>query len=164
MHFEGLFFWRNMTMSQRRLAFRAGFWVLLGVLVLSWFLLYFSTQQAEQRVQQLEQRYRQAAPVVEQVLEEQANKGALAGMAPFAATQQIVRELGLESRLASIRPAQLDGGGEGVQLVLESLNLPEVLDLLEGVRQRGGLAILSFSLTHRLDTPDLADLQLVLGR
>jgi type II secretory pathway component PulM len=158
------FFWQDLTGRQRRWLFLCVFWLLVAALVGTWIMFYVMEQRSQRRVDVLAQRYAQAAPLVEQALELQARKGALAGMGPMPAAQQVIREMGLDNRLASIRPTQLGGGAEGVQLIMESINLPELLTLMDNLDHRAGLGVLNFSLSRRLDNKDLADLQLVLAR
>lgn len=86
------------------------------------------------------------------------------GIGPQAAAQKVTRELGLEDRLASLRPSQLVGGQEGVQLLYESLDLNQLIRLLEQLKSKGGLSVLSVVVNHRLDQPERADLQLVLSQ
>jgi type II secretory pathway component PulM len=164
MKLEELLFWRDMTMSQRRLMIQASFLLVLLLLAGTWLGLHLSAQSAQEQAQRLKQRYAEVLPMVEQALNLQSSKGDLAGMAPMPAAQQVIRELGLEDRLASIRPTQLGGGGEGVQLVMEAMNLPELIKLMKNLRSRGGLSVLTFNLGRRLDNTELADLKLVLGR
>ena len=123
-----------------------------------------SAKSASSELESLAARQLQVKPMIDEILRLKAQKGALAGLAPMPATQQVIRELGLEPKLSSIRPTQIGGGGDGVQVMLERFNLPETVKLLESLDTRGGLKIISFSLSHRLDAPKLADLQLVLGR
>jgi type II secretory pathway component PulM len=164
MSLSDFFLWQDLTGKQRRRLFLFAFWFLILALLGTWAMLYLKTERSQRRIDTLAQRYAQAAPLVEQALELQARKGALAGMGPMPAAQQVIREMGLDSRLASIRPTQLGGGAEGVQLIMESLNLPELLTLMDNLDHRAGLGVLNFSLSRRLDNKDLADLQLVLSR
>ncbi len=164
MKLEDIYFWQDLTMSQRRLMFHIASLLLLVVLAGTWVGLHLSTQSAREQTQRLKQSYTQAVPMVEQALNLQSSKGDLAGMAPMPAAQQVIRELGLENRLASIRPTQLSGGGQGVQMVMEAVNLPEFIKLMQNLGKRGGLSVLTFAMSRRLDNNQLADLKLVLGR
>lgn len=122
------------------------------------------TDAAAERTKAVQQRYDRVAPLVEEAVTLQARKGTLASMKPLAAAQQVSRDLKLDSRLASLRPAQLAGGQEGVQLFFESLDLAQLYDLLEAIQDRSGLKVFSMNFTRRMDVPDRADIQLVLVR
>lgn len=85
-------------------------------------------------------------------------------MEPLAAVQQISRDLKLETNLASVRPMNLMGEKEGVQVFFESINLDQLIGLLTSMESRAGLQVSSFNISRRMDKRDLADLQMVLTR
>lgn len=164
LNLEQLSFWQEWPVARQRTFFRALLWAWIGLLALIWILLAGATRRNASETESLAQRQAQIKPMLDELLRLKDQKGALAGLGPMPAAQQIIRELGLEPKLSSIRPTQVGGGGEGVQLMLESFNLPDLIKLLENLGSRGGLKIISFTLNHRVDAPKLADLQLVLGR
>ena len=119
---------------------------------------------AASRTRAQEAQFDKITPLVQDYLERQTVMGPLAGLSPLAAAQQITRELKLEDTLAAVRPMQITGGQEGVQMLFQALDHRQLLALLDSLTDRGGLKILSCNLNHRLDKPDFADLQLVLAR
>lgn len=164
MNLDTLFFWQEWTLSRQKTFFRAVLLAWMGLLVLAWMMLAGSTTARSREAAALAAKHQQIKPMIDEILRLRAQKGALAGLGPMAAAQQIIREMGLEAKLSSLRPTQVGGGGEGVQLLLESFNLPELTKLLDNLQVRGGLKTVSFSLNHRMDAPKLADLQMVLAR
>lgn len=138
--------------------FVAGMWAVV-FMVLSGM-----TQTARDRVRSVQDRFDRVAPLVEEAVALSEGRGRLASMNPLAASQQVSRDLKLEKKLASVRPAQLGGGREGVQLFFESLDLKELYDLLTAIQDRSGLKIFSMTMTRRLDVTNRADIQFVLAR
>ncbi len=111
------------------------------------------------------QKYSKTVPLVEQLKAGESSRGALVDREPMTAAQQVIRDLGLDSRLTSLRPLQAGmNSAQGVQVILESLNLPELVSMLRDFKVRGGLKITNFNINHRLDSPELADVQIILTR
>lgn len=164
MRIDTLFIWQEWPPARQKAFFQALLAAWMGLLALIWILLAGATAARSREAAALAAKHQQIKPMVDEILRLKAQKGALAGLGPMPAAQQVIREMGLEAKLASIRPTQVAGGGDGVQLLLEGFNLPEMIKLLENLGERGGLKIISFSLSHRLDSAKLADLQMVLGR
>ena len=164
MQMDAFFFWQEWPQARQKTFFQAALGAWIGLLILVWIMLAGATAARSREAAALAAKHRQIKPMVDEIIRLKAQKGALAGLGPMAAAQQVIREMGLEAKLSSIRPTQVAGGGDGVQLLLESFNLPELIKLLGSLGERGGLKIISFSLSHRMDSPKLADLQMVLGR
>lgn len=136
------------------LVFLAAFMILSGLI-----------SDADDRIGKLAQRHNQIIPLVREIKALQSTAGqSLRPMEPLAASQQISRDLRLEANLASVRPVNLVGEKEGVQVFFESLDLDQLVDLLISLESRGGLQVYSYSLSRRMDKPQLADLQMVLTR
>ncbi len=136
--------------------------VLLPLLIWSW--INASVRENQSETEQVIQRYERALPLAEVIIQGLADVNEAASLSPLAAAQQITRDMGIEDRLASIRPARAAQGRDGVQLHMESLNLPELLYFFASIRNQAGLQIVSGNLTKRLDNPSLIDLTLVLTR
>ncbi len=163
MNIDSIFFWQEWTVTRQKTFFWALLSAWVGLLALIWAILAASTAASSREAVTFSTKHQQIKPMVDQILRLKTQKGALAGLGPMPAAQQIIREMGLEGKLSSIRPTQT-GGSESVQLLLEGFNLPELTSLLGNLGTRGGLKITSFSLNHRMDAPKLADLQMVLAR
>jgi len=137
----------------------------LGALVL-WGGLYIwlaaLSSSAQHQAGRIGDRLRTVAPIVAEI---EALKDSVpaefTSVGPLAATQQVAHDLGLDRNLSTIRPSQLNGGQEAVQVAFESLDLIQMLDLFDALVTRGGLSVVSCVMNHRMDR---ADLQLVLAR
>jgi hypothetical protein len=161
---EDLMIWRELPAGRQRTFFQVAALAALGVSAVVWMFLYSATGQAAQRSTAARESYAKVAAMAQEASTLEARTAALASLSPIAATQQIAREMGLDKRLSSVRPAQIGGGQDGAQLLFEGLNLPELVNLLGNLKNRGGLRTVSCSISHRMDVPDLADLQLVVVR
>ena len=119
----------------------------------------------EQKLEDLAARYDKVVPLVAELRALQAQGGgSLRPMEPLAAVQEVSRELKIERNLASVRPMNLVGEKEAVQVFFESINLDQLVGLLEALESMAGLQVFSFNLSRRMDDPDLANLQMVLTR
>ncbi|MDY7000881.1 MAG: hypothetical protein SVS15_03755 [Thermodesulfobacteriota bacterium] len=159
-----LSFLHELPAGKRKKAFLLGFSLWTGLLLIIWLLLSGSVGGAKARIATLEKRFQSVSPIAEETLRMESQLAALAGLSPLAAAQQVTRDLKLESRLSTIRPNKLGGDREGVQMIFEALNLPQLLDLLKNLKGRGGLKVVSATLSRRLDASKRADLQLILVR
>ena len=150
--------------NQRRLPVLGALALCLGLTAV--FVVFWGMTGAEEsRLAALRIRAERITPLVNEVLATEAQRPQdIETLAPLAAAQKVTRDLGLEAHLTSVRPSQLSGGQESVTLVYESLDLPKLIGLLQGLQQKGGLALFSAALTRRLDDRELADLQLVLAK
>jgi len=120
---------------------------------------------ARQKLDTLSERRERILPLVDELRARQDQGGkSLRPMEPLAAAQQISRDLGMEANLASIRPMNMVGGKEGVQVFFESINLDQLTGLLVSLEARAGLTVFSVNLNRRMDNPKLANLQMVLTR
>ncbi|SDK54796.1 Type II secretion system (T2SS), protein M [Maridesulfovibrio ferrireducens] len=165
MELERFFIWQDWPAEKQKLFFAALVAALAFVLFLIWSGLHESQLSAGRTTLQSKLQYSKTVPLVEQLKAGEASRGALIDREPMTAAQQVARDLGLDNRLTSIRPLQAgSSSGEGVQVVLEALNLPEVVSLMRDFNVRGGLKVTSFTINHRLDSPDLADVQIILVR
>lgn len=123
------------------------------------------TADTEKTIQDLSKRRERIIPMVEELRSLQQQGGSsLRPMEPLAAAQQIARDLKIEANLASIRPMNMVGDQEAVQVFFESLNLDQLMGLLISLESRAGLQVFSFNLNRRMDDPKLANLQMVLTR
>jgi len=164
MKLDDLYFWQDWPLPTRKRFFISAMLGWAAVLFLIWLTLFAATRHGKAELKQAKHELTRAKPLVEQVVNLQAQRGALSGMTPMAAAQQVSRDMNLDDRLASVRPIQIDQGREGVQLFFEGLNLKELVGLLNDLRTRGGLKVISCNISHRIDVASLADLQLVLTR
>ena len=164
MRLDDFFFWQDWPFRRHRRYYQTVallwlcFWGGLFVCLL------LGTVGLEKATSRLKRSVEQVRPVSEEIQSLEAQIGQLASLSPLAATQQVARELSLDGKLASIRPKPLGGGQEGVQVLYESLDLGEFLNLLDYHVNRGGMKILSCNVLHRMDNPRRIDLQLVLTR
>ena len=159
-----LSFLLELPAGKRKKVFLLGFLLWTGLLLIIWLLLSGSVGGAKARIATLEKRLQSVSPIAEETLRMESELAALAGLSPLAAAQQVTRDLKLESHLSTIRPSKLGGNREGVQMIFEALNLPQLLDLLKNLKGRGGLKVVSANLSRRLDKSKRADLQLILVR
>ena len=164
MKIEDLYFWQNWPVGRRRQYFRLSMLIWLGLWCLLFVLTTYLTDGARKSVSAAQSRYERIVPLIAEIKTLEARKSDLTDMTPLAAAQQVSRDLKLEKKLASIRPTQLTGNQEGVQLLFERLDLDEFLSLLDTLQEKGRLKIVSSLINHRMDQPDRADLQLVLAR
>ncbi|TIH18070.1 hypothetical protein D0S45_05820 [Marinifilum sp. JC120] len=165
MDLERFYIWQDWPAEKQKLFFTA--------LVAGWALIIFmiwsgfsdSQSKAERITLSSKQKYAKVVPLVEQLKAGESSRGALVDREPMTAAQQVIRDLGLDSRLTSLRPLQAGANsGQGVQVLLESLNLPELVALLRDFNVRGALKVTNFNINHRLDSPELADVQIILFR
>ncbi|WP_031482618.1 hypothetical protein [Maridesulfovibrio frigidus] len=165
MELERFFIWQDWPVEKQKLFFAAlvAAWAL--VLFMIWSGLHESQLSAGRVALQSKHNYSKTLPLVEQLKAGEASRGALVDREPMTAAQQVIRDLGLDTRLTSLRPLQAgSNAGEGVQVILEALNLPEIVYLMRDFNVRGGLRVSTITINHRLDTPDLADVQIILVR
>jgi len=159
-----LSFFHELPAGKRKRLFLLGFLLWTSLLLVVWLLLLSSVGGAKTRIAALEKRFQRVSPIAEETLRMESELAALAALSPLAAAQQVTRDLKLETRLSTIRPNKLGGDREGVQMIFEALDLPELLDLLKNLKSRGGLKVVSVTLSRRLDASKRADLQLILVR
>ncbi|WP_320171809.1 type II secretion system protein GspM [Maridesulfovibrio sp.] len=165
MDLERFFIWQDWPAEKQKLFFAglvAG-WAL--ILFMIWSAMHESQAVALRTVVSTRQQFVKTVPLVEQLKAGESSRGALVDREPMAAAQQVIRDLGMDNRLSSLRPLQAGiNSDQGVQVLLESINLPELVALLRDFKVRGGLKITNFSISHRLDSPELADVQIILSR
>ncbi|HAS88102.1 MAG TPA: hypothetical protein DCS48_02180 [Desulfovibrio sp.] len=165
MDLERFYIWQDWPAERQKMFFAAlvAGWALILFMVWSGFA--ESQSKAERITLSSKQKYSKVVPLVEQLKAGEVSRGALVDREPMTAAQQVIRDLGLDSRLTSLRPLQAGANsGQGVQVLLESLNLPEVVALLRDFKARGALKVSNFNINHRLDSPELADVQIILVR
>lgn len=164
MELDRFFFWQDWPADRQKFFF-AGCVIAWGLaLFMIWSGFYESQERSQSISVRSQQKYLQVQPLVEQLKAGEAARGALVEREPMAAAQQVIRDLGLDSRLTSVRPVQSGAGAGGVQVIFEALNLPEIVYLLRDFKVRGALNVSSISINHRLDSPELADVQITLSR
>lgn len=123
------------------------------------------TQNTREQTEEVRLRYERALPLAHQVMAGNLiSHGEAASMSALASVQLIARQAGLEEKLTSIRPARTAQGREGVQIFMESLNLPELLLVIQGFRNQANLEIISGSLNRRMDNPGVMDLNFTMSR
>ena len=164
MRIEDISFIQELSPARRRRVLALAVLAWAVVLGLAWLTLTETAERSRQHITDVGKEMDRVVGLVGQVMHLEAQLAALSGLAPLAAAQQVVRDQGLESKLTAIRPTQLGGGVEGVQMVFESLDLPQIINLLKQLRARGGLSTISSTVSRRLDTRDHADVQLVVVR
>lgn len=164
MKLEELYIWRLWPVNKRKRYFQLAALAVAGIWAVVFLIFSGITAGAKSDLVAQQAKYERVSPLVQKILALESQAGDLATLSPLAAVQQAGRDLGLEDRLVSIKPTQLVGGQEGVQLMFESLNLQELMDLLHTLNVKGRLKVLSCMLNHRLDNPQLADIRLVLVR
>lgn len=164
-----LAFWRDWPPGRQRRFVQL--LLVAGVLIslLCWHGLYAATQQAEEEARAVQKKHQRTAELVQRIrgLEQQHDQapGQPRDGAPvLVAVRQVSRDMGLEDKLASVRPALQAAGRDGVRLYYERLNLPELLALLEALQREAGMRTSSMTFNRRVDDDSLADLQLVLYR
>lgn len=162
---RGLVFWRDWPFGVQR-RFAQGLVVCVAFLgLLVWVGLYQATQRAEAAAGQALERHLRVADMAQEVrMLESGRTESLAGTPMLIAARQISRDVGLDEKLTSVRPALQSAGRDGVQLYYERLSLTELIGLLEALHREAGLKTSSLTLNRRLDNPSRADLQLVLFR
>lgn len=159
-----LYFWQNWPVKRQKSFFQLMVLAWAALLVLICFSVSMSGEKSLDRAERMKKSYEKAAPLVAEYMSLKGNRGALTDMGPMATAQQITRDLGLEKKLSSVRPMDLDAGSQGVQLIFDGLDLPQILAFMKEIKIKGGLKVLTFSLTHKLDNDRLANLQMVLTR
>lgn len=164
-HSRSLAFWRDWSPGVQTRTAQA--FVVLACVAgcLIWFALFNATRQTAQQAQHAWERHQRAAGLVREIRALEGARGdTLSGAPILIAARQVSRDIGLEEKLTSVRPALQSAGRDGVQLYYERLNLPELIGLLEAMQREAGLKTSTMTLNRRLDDPALADLQLVLFR
>lgn len=158
-------FWRNRS---REAQLRIALVCLTGVLLLGatvWAGLYAATRRTAQEAELALERHMRVAGMVQEILNLENTRGrSLAGTPLLIAARQVSRDIGLEEKLTSVRPALQGAGRDGVQLYFERLDLAELVALVESLQREAGLQTSTLTFNRRLDNPGLADLQLVLFR
>lgn len=162
---KALGFWRNWPPgTQRRAALAFVFMVVLTG-GLAWAGLHAATKRTAQEADHALERHLRVAGMAQEIrLLESGRTEGLAGTPILIAVRQVSRDIGLEEKLTSVRPALQSAGRDGVQLYYERLDLPELIGLLEALQRSAGLKTSTLTLNRRLDNPGRADLQLVLFR
>jgi len=149
--------------EQKRIALSLLFLALL-IPASVWFWINSASGQYLNEKDQIIQRYERALPLAVRVIAAGQGQADATGLSPLAATQQVARDMGIEDKLASIRPSGALQGREGVQIHIENLNLPLLLHLFESLKNQAGLQIISGNLNKRMDNPQRMDVSLVLAR
>jgi hypothetical protein len=133
--------------------------------MLAWSWLHAATQQAEEQNRLALERHLRVSEMVQEIRGLEQGQEQPHVTAPIlVAARQVSRDIGLEDKLVSVRPALQASGRDGVQLYYERLTLKELLALLENLGRDAGLQTSTLTFNRRLDNPSLADLQLVLFR
>lgn len=161
-----LAFWRDWPLERQR----GALYLLLILTVLTtttaWFWLYAATQRAAEREAAAMEQHQRVSTLVAEILGRERGAGPeeQANLPILIVARQISRDIGLEEKLISVRPALQTTGRDGVQLYYEQLTLPDLLALLEALNRDSGLQVSTVTFNRRMDNPSLADLQMVLFR
>ncbi len=160
-----LAFWQDWSPgTQRRLALLFVFLAIIAGL-LTWAGLHAATRRTAEEADHVLQRHLRVAGMAQEILMLENGRGeALADTPILVAVRQLSRDIGLEEKLTSVRPALQSAGRDGVQLYYERLDLAELTGLLEALQRDAGLKTSSLTLNRRLDNTSRADLQVVLFR
>jgi type II secretory pathway component PulM len=137
-------------------------WAIVAACV--WVYLKDGNEAAEKRITALQNKINEVKPLVSETIMLEARRKDLSEMSTLAAARQVTRELKLDGKLSAIRPGTVGQDREGVQMIFEGLNHPEVVNLLKNLENRGGLKIISAGLTRRPDNSNSADFQTLLLR
>ena len=131
MELERFFFWQDWSAHRQKIFF-AALLVAWGVaLFMAWSGFSESQSRAARAAKQSKQKYNKTILLANQLRDGESSRGALVDREPITAAQQVARDLGLDGRMTYLRPVQSEANsGSGVQIVLESLNLPEVVALM----------------------------------
>lgn len=164
MDLDRYLFWQDWPADSQKLFFAGCVAVWALILFMVWSGLYESQERAQSIYVRSQQKYLQVEPLVAQLKSGETARGALVEREPMAAAQQVIRDLHLDERLTSVRPVQSGEGSGGVQVIMEALNLPELVFLMRDFKTRGALTVSNMNISHRLDSPELADVQITLSR
>ncbi|WP_045210747.1 hypothetical protein [Desulfonatronovibrio magnus] len=152
--------------QQKRAAWMLmGLSFLLPLLIWSW--IDSASQSSQERKEQVVYQYNRALPLtagLEAQLSGDRSTDRYRNVSPFAAVQQAVRDINLEPNLTSVRPASTPGGREGVRILVENLNLPQMISLFDSFQNQAGLELVSGNINKRVDNPQRVDITLLLTR
>ncbi|WP_291321882.1 hypothetical protein [Desulfonatronospira sp.] len=150
--------------EQKRVAFFLLFAaVLLPVILWSW--ISSAASDVLQDTRNIKARYERALPLAAEIGKSmELESESIAHLSPLAGIQKVIRDAGLEDRLASLRPSSNSTAQDGVQLYLERLDLIELLYFFETLSNISDLNIVSCRLDRRMDSPEHMDVRLVLSR
>lgn len=160
-------FSRVMSSAQQKRAawMLMGLSFLLPLLIWSW--IDSASQSSQERKEQIVYQYNRALPLtagLEAQLSGDRSTDRYRNVSPFAAVQQAVRDINLEPNLTSVRPASTPGGREGVRILVENLNLPQMISLFDSFQNQAGLELVSGNINKRVDNPQRVDITLLLTR
>lgn len=158
-------FWQDWPPGRQRAALYLLLALTASATFAAWFWLHAATLRAEEQGRTVRERYVDVSEMVQQIRSLEGGRIRMQTDAPvLIAARQVSRDIGLEDKLISVRPALQATGRDGVQLYYERLTLPDLLALLETLSRDAGLQTSNLTFNRRLDDPSLADLQLVLFR
>ena len=160
-----LAFWRDWPSGRRRGALYPLLALTAAGSMAAWLSLYAATQRSILREEAAMELHQHVSALVAEIRSlDRGPNPERANLPILVAARQLSRDIGLEDKLISVRPALQATGRDGVQLYYERLTLPDLLALLETLSRDGGLHTSTVTFNRRLDNPSLADLQLVLYR
>ncbi|GAB6059195.1 type II secretion system protein GspM [Desulfonatronum parangueonense] len=158
-------YWRDWPPERQRGALYLLMTLSVLIFFFLWIWLHAWTMRTEEQGQMALERHARVLEMVQEIRGLEREHGRpLADMPVLVAVRQVSRDIGLEDKLISVRPALQATGRDGVQLYYERLNLPDLLALLEALGHGAGLRTSTLTFNRRMDNPSLADLQLVLFR
>ncbi|MFN2267603.1 MAG: type II secretion system protein GspM, partial [Desulfonatronovibrio sp.] len=150
--------WQSRSVhDQKRIALLLIFLTVLLPLSV-WIWINSAIQQNLAEKDQIISRYEKAAPLAELIKDAKPDKNNLQGLSPLAATQQVVRDMGIEAKMTSIRPARALQGLNGVQIHIQDLDLPQLLHFFTNLKTQAGIQLISGNLNKRADNPARMDL------
>ncbi|SDB55595.1 Type II secretion system (T2SS), protein M [Desulfonatronum thiosulfatophilum] len=158
-------YWRDWPPERQRGALYLLTTLIALIFFFLWFWLHAWTVRTEEQSRLALERHARVLEMVQEIRgTERKHDRPQATMPVLIAARQVSRDIGLEDKLTSVRPALQATGRDGVQLYYEQLNLPDLLALLEALSRDAGLRTSTLTFNRRMDNPSLADLQLVLFR
>ncbi|MBN2141644.1 MAG: hypothetical protein JW718_11675 [Desulfovibrionaceae bacterium] len=157
------FFWTKWPGPRQARFFRLALSCWAGLLLVAWAGLVLGTADSRESIIELKETYSRVAPMVSEVLALRAKEAPVVDLDPRETFDFVVHDLGLDPRLGQVREVGIGEGAPAVQASLEALDLAQLSDLLQDLRDRGGLRTISFALERRFEDPSLADVNMILA-
>lgn len=164
MNLQNIFFWENLSFNAKSRLIYGLVLLICCIALFIWFSLYAQTQQTKEEISRVSSRYEEVLPLAQKIVQLQNQQTNVSEMAPMPAAQNVVKQLQLRDHMASISPIQLGPGQEAVQMYFESLNLPQIVDLMHNLEKQAGFRVMNFQFNHRMEDNDLADIKVVISR
>lgn len=157
--------WQTRPPAERK---RIAMFVLLLAAVapmVIWMGITSAADSAREDTERIISRYERALPLAKQIQAEHAQPERVSTeRSALAAAQEVIRDIDLEDRLASVSPSRSLSERDEVEMYLQGLNLPEILHLFESLNNRAGLELMRCNLNRNQNDPERMDLSLSLAR